>query len=171
MDINEAEAYGIFFGCGQASRHELKTGVHFTWVIENSVANLKYIRQLFTEIYGNDIQFDINLTGKYSGGGAYMTIPQTSPRWDIIRRQYYEAFYDEWGQKRFPRQIVESNNYPIMVAFLKGITNTRLINTGDSELLLQRTLYKDFYTIMKTAKRYFQCDSSDYDDDVLEVKF
>lgn len=153
----QAEAYGIFFSCGESSCHQLENNSYYRWNIDNSNYNTNQFRIIFTKAFqlqSNDITRSDGCMAIKSGD---------------LAKQFYQTFYDYYGQKIIPSSILQSDG-TIVKAFLNGIKKAN-IDGVTGEFRISRENMLDVFGMMAMVQQEFEYNPCDDDDDMVVFSF
>jgi hypothetical protein len=153
MNNTQAQAWGIFYASGEATRHLLLNKPYFTWHIRStSPAQLRTYLRVFTAAFGHD-QFTLDASSLTARGHA-------------TRKMFYDAFYDHYGRKVVPPALLHEAPEQCH-HFIRGALCTRL--DDDTSFHVRRETYRELYCVLQRAQRRYGMEPCDHDDDLLRL--
>ena len=116
LQEKEAFVYGFFFADGSCGKYDTKSGIKYTWAINNQNKEwLENCQKILTELYGDRTSFVILETMESSG--VYKLVPKGSIKFMVDRCR--PLFYDKNKYKTVPNEII-NGSVSIKKAFFAG---------------------------------------------------
>jgi hypothetical protein len=110
----KAYIYGFFYGDGSCGMYDCKSGVKYSWTLNNSDLNvLKNLKNLLLKEYPDSIP---NIYDTIDSSGAYK-LSMNNPK--KLVDEYRNKFYDSDKYKKVPYEILNSSN-EIVQSFFDG---------------------------------------------------
>ena len=124
---DEAWVWGFYMGDGSSDRYECKSGIKFSWGLNNQdLDRLNHAKEILEKVEPGGMGFKILDTMKSSG--VYKLVPTGSLRYMSIK--YRVLMYDKFRQKKVPQMILQAP-YEIRKAFFDGYYEADGVKTKD----------------------------------------